>query len=98
MNTAIPGKGSTRMQPAAAAAVGMLWQTVRLPLLALLTLLEPVVRWMLTLAMMLGIFAAVAFELSAAGPQFPFLGVLALSFACAVMLLAYYALLALLSR
>jgi hypothetical protein len=80
------------------AAGGTLWWAVRVPLLGILTLLEPVVRVVFGLAMVLGIFAAVMLELSAAGPRFPFLGMLAVSLCFGAALFAYYGLLALLSR
>ena len=73
-------------------------QVVSWPLLALLTLLEPIVRAVLSLAMMLGILATIVFELSAAGPQFEFLRMLALSLGFGVALILYYGLLALVSR
>lgn len=71
---------------------------VRLPLLALLTLLEPVVRAVFSLAMLLGVLAATVFELSAAGPRFEFLQMFAGSLGFGVALFLYYGLLALISR
>jgi len=52
----------------------------------------------MSLAMMLGILAAIVFELSAAGPTFAFLKMLALSIGCGVALVLYHGLLALVSR
>lgn len=74
------------------------WHLVRLPLLALLTLLEPVVRAVLSFAMVLGVFAATVFELSAAGPRFEFLQMFAGSLGLGAALFAYHGLLAMLSR
>ena len=84
-------------QSVSAAAAHLAWSVIRLPLLALLTLLEPVVRGIFCLAMVLGILAATVFELSAAGPRFEFLAMFAGSLGCGVALLVYYGLLALLS-
>lgn len=74
------------------------WHLIRLPLLALLTLLEPVVRAVLSFAMVLGVLAATVFELSAAGPRFEFLQMFAGSLGLGVALFAYHGLLALLLR
>lgn len=76
----------------------LLWNLLRFPMLGILMLLEPVVRYALSVAMVLGVFASVAFELSAVGPRFPSLIVLASSLACGVALFLYYGLIALLSR
>jgi len=80
------------------AALRLIWHVVRLSLLALLMLLEPLVRTVLGLAMLLGVFAAIVFELSAAGAQFELLQQLALALGFGAALFVYYALLALLSR
>lgn len=76
----------------------LFWNVLRFPLLGTLMLLEPVVRYTLSVAMVLGVFASVVFEFSAVGPRFPFLTVLASSLACGVALFLYYGLIALLSR
>lgn len=80
------------------AAARIAWHVVRLPLLESLTLLEPVVRVIFSLAMVLGIFAAIVFELSATGAQFEFLTIFAWSLGCGLTMLVYYGLLALVSR
>lgn len=76
----------------------IVWHLVRLPPLALLTLFEPVVRAVLSFAMVLGVLAATVFELSAAGPRFEFLQMLAGSLGLGGALFAYHGLQALLSR
>jgi hypothetical protein len=85
-------------RPAPRKAARCLWSAVRLPLVAALTLLEPAVRYLCSIAMVLGVFASVMFEISAAGPRFPFLGMLGLSLGFGVVLFLYYGLMALLSR
>lgn len=78
--------------------VWLLWHAVRVFMLGLLVLLEPVVRCLFGIAMYLGILAAVIFEFSAVGPRFPFLAMLAASLACGFVLFLYYGLVALLVR
>ena len=81
-----------------AAAVRLVWHFVRLPLQALLIVFEPVVRWILSLALVLGVLAAVVFEVSAVGAQFDFLQLFVGSLGFGVALHFYYALVALVSR
>jgi hypothetical protein len=76
----------------------LLWNALRAPLLGILLLLEPLARYALSVAMVLGVFVSVVFEISAVGPRFPFLTMLAASLGCGLTLLLYYGLIALLSR
>lgn len=71
--------------------------SARLLLLTALLLCEPIVRWVCATAMILGIVVCVLFEVSAAGPQFPFLAMFALSISFGVALVLYEGLIALLS-
>jgi len=71
---------------------------VRLPIVALLLLLEPVVNVVCAAVAVLGILVAVAFELSAVGPRFPFLQVGGISLAFGALLVLYHSALALLVR
>lgn len=80
------------------AAARFMWRAGRRPLLAVLTLIEPVIRAVFSIAMMLGIVAATVFEYSAVGPRFPFLGVFAMSLGFGLALVAYYGLMSLVSR
>lgn len=79
-------------------AARLLWNAARMPVLAILLLLEPAVRLICSLALVLGVFASVMFEISAAGSRFPFLWMLALSLGSGVALILYYGLIAFLSR
>ena len=79
-------------------AARIFWHLVRFPLLALLALFEPVVRAVLSFAMVLGALAATIFEFSAAGPRFEFLQMLVGSLGLGAALFAYHGLQALLSR
>lgn len=68
------------------------------PLLFVLMLLEPVVRWVCSIALVLGLIVSVVFELSAVGTRFPFLAMVGTSLVFGVVLIAYYGLIALLTR
>lgn len=85
---------------AAAIAFGILWiawQAVRIPTLAFLLILEPVVTLVLWGAALLGVLTALLFEFSGAVPDFPFALIICISIGCAVLLMAYHVLLNLLS-
>ncbi len=71
---------------------------VRFPIVALLLLLEPVVNVVCAAVVILGMLVAVAFEVSAVGPRFPFLQVSAISLAFGVLLILYHSAIALLVR
>jgi hypothetical protein len=74
-----------------------LGRVLRIPLLGVLMLLEPFVRYVFGAAMVLGVLASIAFEVSAVGPRFPFLAMLGLSLGFGVALFLYYGLVSLLS-
>jgi hypothetical protein len=76
----------------------LLWQGIRAAVLGVLMLLEPVVRSLFGLAMILGVLVSVIFEFSAVGPRFPFLAMLAASLACGLVLFLYSGLVAWLVR
>ena len=71
---------------------------VRLPIVALLVLLEPIVNVVCGAMVVLGVLVAIAFELSAVGPRFPFLQVAGISLAFGALLVLYHSALALLVR
>jgi len=52
-------------------ALGLLWQAIRLPLLSVLSLLEPVVCFVLASLAILGVVAALVWKVSATAPSFP---------------------------
>jgi hypothetical protein len=82
----------------ALSALARVLAIIRLPIVAVLLLLEPVVNVVFGAAAVLGVLVAAAFELSAAGPRFPFLQVTAISFACGLLLILYHSAIALLVR
>lgn len=58
------------------------WQAIRLPLLAFLMLVEPVVRFVMVAVALLGILAAFFFEFLGGDPRFPFWLIFGLSLGC----------------
>lgn len=75
----------------------ILWHAVRIPILALLLILEPVVALVLWGAALLGVLTSLLFEFSGATPDFPFTLMISISIGCAVLAMAYHALVRLLS-
>lgn len=55
------------------ASARMTWKVVSFPLIAGLLLMKPVVDVICGFVLVFGLVAAVAFEVSAVGPRFPFL-------------------------
>lgn len=99
VDSRVPAVGiSSRWKTALIVARHRLWHGIRLPLVTVLTVIEPLVRAVLGLAMVLGILAAVVFEISAVGSRFPFLEMVAWSLGLGLVLLAYNALHFLASR
>jgi hypothetical protein len=85
---------------AASVALGILWilwHAVRIPTLAILLILEPVVTLVLWGAALLGLLTSLLFEFSGVAPDFPLAFMLCMSVGCAVLVMAYHALLNLLS-
>jgi hypothetical protein len=68
------------------------WHAIRLPILATLAVLEPVVRTLLSGLALLGILMALFFEYLIRLPNFPFWLMIGLSIGCALLLTAYYSL------
>jgi hypothetical protein len=77
--------------------LSLTWHLVRLPLLAFLVILEPLVRLVLWGAAFHGVITAFVFEYSGAAPNFPFWQTIAISIGCMLLLAGYYGLIRLLS-
>ena len=75
----------------------LLWQVIRVPGLALLTILEPIVSTALVAAALLGTLTAIFWKLASNRSDFPFLGVIALSVGCFLLLTLYHGVIRLLS-
>jgi hypothetical protein len=73
------------------------WHAVRLPALAFLITLLPVVQIILSSVALLGVLTAFFFKFLGA-PSFPFWGMLGFSLGCALLLMAYYGLVRLFSH
>ena len=74
------------------------WQVVRLPILALLLIVEPVVRIVLSWAALLSLSCSFLFEFTGNASTFSFWGMIAFSVGCALTLMAYYALVSAISK
>lgn len=74
------------------------WQVVRLPMLAVLLVLEPFVSLVLTAFGFLGIVVALILRFSGDLPHFPFWLMMAFSVGAILLLMAYHALIGLFSR
>jgi hypothetical protein len=68
----------------------LLWNAVRLPIAALLVLIEPVIGFICGLGLVLGVLASILFEISAVGPRFPFAKAMIISLSFGVILFLYY--------
>lgn len=73
----------------------VLWKFIRLPIAAVLVLLEPVVGFICGLGLVLGVLTSILFEISAVGPRFPFLKVLGISLSFGVIIFLYHGLVSL---
>lgn len=89
-----PGRPAIR---AARVTLLMLWHLVRLPVVAILGILEPVVSLALGTLATLGLLMTFFFEL-VGPPSFPFWTMMALSLGCFFVLVGYEALVRVLSR
>lgn len=86
------------IHPVLATSARVLWKIVLLPIVAVMLLLEPVITFVCGLIMFGGLVAAIAFEVSAVGPRFPFLFMLGFSLSFGILLVLYHFLLVLLVR
>ena len=76
----------------------ILWQVARLPVLAVLLVLEPFVSLVLTAFGLLGIIMALILKLSGDLPHFPFWLMMAFSVGALLLLMAYHVLIGVFSR
>src|SRR5690242_1577022 len=98
MNTLAPeSTGDIAAHGARALARGV-WHLVRLPLLALLIVLEPIVSAILVFCAMVGTITALVFRLATTLPDFPFWGMLGVSLGCAGALALYHGLMRVLTN
>jgi len=76
----------------------MLGWVIRFPIVAILLLLEPVVSFLCSVGLILGIVTCILWELSAARDEFSFSKMLVFSLGCAVFLFLYHVLFSLFVR
>jgi hypothetical protein len=74
------------------------WDLLRLPLLAVLTLLAPAVEFVCGGLLIFGILVSIAFRISGVGATFPFWHMIGASLGFGAFIVLYYGLIALLSR
>ena len=79
-------------------ALYCLWQVVRVPALALLVILEPIVSFVLVGIATLTVLVAFFFKFASNVAHFPFWGMLAGAVGCMMLLTIYRGLIALLSH
>ena len=77
-----------RTGPPTARVLAIIWRAVCAPVHALLTLLEPIVSFVLGLLALLGICMSLVFEMLR--PQFPFWTMMSVSLSFLLMLAAYH--------
>jgi len=88
-----PGLAAWQLSP-----LRFAWRCIRLPLVALLGLLEPLVRMLLTLAAILSVLTALFFETVSRLPTHSLLALLGFAAICGLVLAAYQGILRLLTR
>jgi hypothetical protein len=81
---------SRRRSNAISGALWVVWQAVRIPVFAVLLVLEPFARLILGGVAAVALFVTLFFGLIVKPPHFPFWGMLAFSVGFAVALTAYY--------
>ena len=89
---------SPRGRALARGVLWTLWQVVRLPVLAVLLVLEPFVSLILTAVGFLGIVVAVILKFSGDLPHFPFWEMVGFSVGALLLLMTYHVLIGILSR
>lgn len=87
-----------RGRPLAWGLLWLLWQVVRLPVLAVLLVLEPLVSLVLTAFGFLGIVVALILKFSGDLPHFPFWLMMGFSIGAILLLMAYHALIGIFAR
>jgi len=87
-----------QIHPALSASARMTWKVVSFPLIAGLLLLKPIVDAVCGFMLIFGLLAAIAFEMSAVGPRFPFLQVAGIALAFGLFAALYQLLLMVLVR
>ena len=93
-----PARETGQLATSALVALRFAWHSIRMPILAVLVILEPFVSVVLSALTVLGIFFALFFRYLVRLPHFPFWLMLGISHACAVFLMLYYGIIRILSN
>jgi hypothetical protein len=82
--------------PSAKSVARFFWKLLRLPILAVLLLCEPIVEFVCAAMMLLSVLVAVVLKASAIGLHFPMMGMVVFAASFGVLLFLYHGLIALL--
>ena len=93
-----PARETGPLATSALVALRFAWHSIRMPILAVLVILEPFVSVVLSALTVLGIFFALFFRYLVRLPHFPFWLMLGISVGCAVFLMLYYGIIRILSN
>lgn len=88
---------ASNLLTASRGALRFVWNAIRMPVLSLLVVLEPVVCGVLSALAVLGVLVALFFEFVVRLPDFPFWMMLGLATGLAALLVPYYLLIRLFS-
>lgn len=87
-----------QIHPALNTSVRWTWKVVSFPLIAALLLMKPLMDFICSVMLVGGLLAAIAFEISAVGPRFPFLQMAGLALAFGLFAALYELVLMLLTE
>jgi hypothetical protein len=93
-----PAREPGRLATSALVALRFAWHSVRIPVLAVLVVLEPFVSIILAALTVLGVFFALFFRFLVRLPHFPFWTMLGISAGFATILMFYYGIIRILSN
>jgi hypothetical protein len=93
-----PARENGPLATSALVALRFAWHSVRIPVLAVLVVLEPFVSIILAALTVLGVFFALFFRFLVRLPHFPFWTMLGISVGFATILMVYYGIIRILSN
>jgi hypothetical protein len=86
------------LTPVPLGALALAWHAIRLPILAVLVILEPVARFVLSALALLSVLMAFFLEYATELKDFPFWGMLGFGVGSVLLLIVYYILLRIFGR
>jgi len=78
------------IHPAVSTTLRVVVKTLLAPIVFVLALLEPILRYLAVLMVFVGVITATIWEMSAVGPTFPFMKFVAASFSGVAVYVLYY--------